>query len=140
MISTIRDYIKARINAVDSDLKPISDAFGDNEVSEREADQGYKILINNSEFNRGANWFSDEFACTIEIYKTNGRNVDIIKDFDNLFEKVLKIRNEAINPKNIPQTFTDIIAAPVETEQVAGNDKMMMARTTLTVRYDFDCN
>ena len=137
MISSIRDYIKARIRCVNPDYQEIDDPIGDDDLATARLDKKYKIIFGNLSGVTVGSSFSDDIPVTIEVYSKSDRRV--IASYDALYEIAIHVRNAIIEPieaKN--QEFTDVISSSISIEALNTNDKTFKAIIGLSFRRDFN--
>lgn len=98
--SDVRDYLIARIQAVDPDLREWRESFNIENVPSTLLDTHFQITFNNiaQEPNTGS-YVVDNINVTVNIWK-NGCNEPVIA-LDELLDKALCIRQEVINPDNV---------------------------------------
>ena len=131
MINGIRDYIDARVKEVDSNLEAWpEDAFGNNDVKAREANNYYNFFFGSLSNERGSNFIDDIVPGFIDIWSTNTSRSRTLQDFDNLYQKAFDIYKNVTclqNLKGMEDSFTTIqlvSITPIEEETSDSTFKM----------------
>ncbi len=138
MINDIRQYFKEQIAEVDADLLGWDkDLFGNNDLNASQADRYYNLIIESASFERDSGSFIEVVPVSLDIYASKCR--DMIKTFDDLYDKALDIKNNIIFTQNFMGVFrfNDIEAISCEPIEEQSNDNAFKMRLNFIVRKNF---
>lgn len=137
MITDIRNYIKNSINAV-TRMEQIDDPFGDIDVSEREFKTGYKIIFGAMTTARGGNYITRSTPVDVQIFQKAFRG--LTEDFDELYEKAVKIEDEIFDYTKEKNDFTDLESGGITPDSLTDNNRIITMNINLSFRTDCSFN
>ncbi len=143
--SDIRNYIDARVKAVDANLEPDKlQVFGDDNVGKHLADKRYNLIFKELEDDRDDYSYFESLACQLDIYVRPRQKTQ--EAFDDLYIKARCIRDEIIKKGNYPKDagknyiFHDIQSESITPTPELDNDKAFRMRLEFKVtrKYSLD--
>lgn len=141
MINGIRDYIDARVKEVDSTLEPwTEDAFGNNDVTAREAEYYYNLFYGSLFNERQVNYVNDTLPAFVDIWSTNSSRTKTLEDFDNLYQKAFDIYKNVTclaNLKGMEDSFTTIQLVGITPIEEEDSDSTFRMRIEFSVVKSF---
>ena len=138
MISDIRNYFRAVIFEIDSDMDEHEQIFVSDNIPNTRLDETYTLFIGDMSIEREDTSINGEVTVSLEIYK-KGYN-DIIDNFDEAYCKAIDIHALAMNQTRLDQTgfIKSVVATSVIPESIEDDDKSskFTIQFIVTVKYN----
>lgn len=139
--STIRSYIDARVKEVDPDLEAwTEDAFGNNDITAREADYYYNFFYGSLFNERNVNFINDVVPAFIDIWSTNTSRTKTLEDFDSLYQKAFNIYKNVTclaKLKGMEDSFTTIQLVSIDPIEDPESDSTFKMRIEFSIVKSF---
>lgn len=131
-LAFIREFVKARIDSIDSGYNEHNDAFNSDNIGELNLDKAYHIFyanMNNIAVDQATS--KDEVNVVVSIYtKTNRYPKEFL---DEAFDFANTFRMYCINPKNIVghNFIKNVKFTSMEAQPLNGNDNAIVIKVNL---------
>lgn len=139
--SEIRSYIDARVKDIDPNLEAwTEDAFGNNDVNQREAAEHYNFVMGSMFNERFSNYIDDILPAYIDIWTTDSNRSSTIEDFDSLYQKAFNIYKNVTclaNLKGMEDSFTTIQLVNITPIEEDTSDSTFKMRIELNIVKSF---
>jgi len=133
MINEIRDYFKAQIRSVDSDLRFDGFIFNNESISTNNIDKAYKLVIGTTTPRLIDVAIEAVTNVDVLIYKISGTNRE--HDFNEIYCKALAIYSKIVNQENINQDdfIKTIQSQGISPEAIDSDDNSVRMRLSFLV-------
>jgi hypothetical protein len=137
MISQIRSYFREQILLVDPELVENQSAFYLGDIGENLIDRSFQIEINDIVLTSRDSHYESALEVNVSIFGFGYK--EEIKNYDELLDKALCIRDNIISLRNFTGKFeiSNITAGSVVSEQLEGDDNgfKINSNYTLSIAY-----
>lgn len=137
IVSNLRVYIRERVAEIDNTLIEKNSAFYDDDIGETIIERSYQVQINNIIGGERTDYRQDSIDITLSIFGFGYR--EETKNYDELMDKALCIRDNIIELKNVFGAFQIVNASPgsITAGQLNGNENgfKIDINVTLDVAY-----
>lgn len=134
MIAETRDFIRAQIKSVDSDLIENNSAFYNEDIGETIIHKSYQIELNNIQSDLRTDYREDLIECIVSIFGYGYR--DEIANYDELLDKALCIRDNLISIRNFSGVakIVDVTSSGIISSQLSGDDNGFKIDINLSIK------
>ena len=140
MITDIRDYFRAVIAEIDSDLTEHDQVFVSDNIPDTQLDYTYSLFIGEMAIARIDAAIESTTDVVLEIYK-KGFN-DLIDNYDATYCRAIDIHTLAMDQSRVDQTdyIKSIVATSIQPSPIDSDDSSMRftIQFTVTVAYDYE--
>lgn len=143
MVTSIRDYFKGIVQAIDSDLEFDGFVFAERNIADHDLDYSYKLNVGRMGIQREDSDIISQFPVTIEIYRVSSHDRQE-EDFENTYCKAIDIAARSMNQTLIDQTdwIKSVVATSINPTPIENNDTTMVFtlqfNVTVTFKYKLD--